>query len=259
MRPRESQEGHFSRRLSTAAQGLHLPSEEELLRGMTFFRDDIREDMREYCERLSRQMSDRCDPSLGSLVAVLEELRGKPTTDGLQTLARCLDGLEGGSGVRVEMCRLRCQYYLASVGNQESASSIVGEAAALALRDVNEGESLQMVSRTLAWGVTAHMLAGLTNIVDLHSPWGALAILQRNVARQFDMAIQRASRGRDPAHADTPVPAASVPEMEIETVGLSIAITRLSSSVGEHATAQVRCVVTEVEKLVRQKVADPPK
>lgn len=57
MSSKDSADRHFSRRLTAAVQGLHLPSEEELLRGMNFFRNDLDEDIREYAERLSRRMA----------------------------------------------------------------------------------------------------------------------------------------------------------------------------------------------------------
>ena len=97
MSSKDSQERHFSRRLTAAVQGLHLPSEEELLRGMNFFRNDLDEDIREYAERLSRRIRKRGDPALASLAAALEELTVEQSQDGVQSLVpvpRCRGGGE---------------------------------------------------------------------------------------------------------------------------------------------------------------------
>lgn len=74
MSSKDSQDRHFSRRLKAAVEGLHLPSEEELLRGMSFFRGDLGEDIREYAERLWRRVRKRGDHALEPLAAALEEL-----------------------------------------------------------------------------------------------------------------------------------------------------------------------------------------
>lgn len=155
---KDSQERHFSRRLTAALQGLHLPSEEELLRGMNFFRNDLDEDIREYAERLSRRIRKRGDLALASLAATLEELAVEQSQDGVQFLVQCLDGVEEVNGVPIEACRLRCQYYLASFGDPDAAASIASEAATVALRDINESDNLRMVGRALGWGVMTRSL-----------------------------------------------------------------------------------------------------
>lgn len=47
----------FERREKAVKRGMRLPTEEDLLRGMAFFRDNLREDMREYGDRLARAAS----------------------------------------------------------------------------------------------------------------------------------------------------------------------------------------------------------
>jgi hypothetical protein len=54
-----SQDRHFQRRQKAAIAGLHLPTDEELLRGMAFFREDMAEDIREYSTRLSGRVKKR--------------------------------------------------------------------------------------------------------------------------------------------------------------------------------------------------------
>lgn len=45
---RGSRDRHFERRLKAAKAGLHLPTEIELLRGMSFLFDDMASDIREF-------------------------------------------------------------------------------------------------------------------------------------------------------------------------------------------------------------------
>ena len=96
MTAKDSQTRHFSRRLTAAVQGLHLPSEEELLRGMNFFRNEIDES-----KPLRRQvMRKGGDPAKGETViphcATFTDrdfrlaVRGRPgNPDGASFSARC--------------------------------------------------------------------------------------------------------------------------------------------------------------------------
>ncbi|MHA6646193.1 hypothetical protein, partial [Mesorhizobium sp. A623] len=65
-------ERHFERRMKAAKIGLHLPSEEELLRGMAFFDDELRSDIREYASRLTRRMKNRGREELAPLINCLD-------------------------------------------------------------------------------------------------------------------------------------------------------------------------------------------
>lgn len=147
------QDRHFSRRLKAAVEGLHLPSEEELLRGMSFFRGDLGEDIREYAERLSRRVRKRGDRALVTLAVTLEELTVEQSNDGVQCLMKVLNGVEEVEGIPVKACRLRCRFYLASFGDPEATAAIAGEAAVIALRDINNRDDLRMAGRALAWAV----------------------------------------------------------------------------------------------------------
>ena len=85
---------HFDRRFKAAKAGLHLPSEEELLRGMNFFRDELSEDIREYADRLSRRIRKRGNLALAALAACLDELTVEQSEDGVQCVVAALDGAE---------------------------------------------------------------------------------------------------------------------------------------------------------------------
>lgn len=66
------QDRHFQRRQKAAISGLHLPTAEELLRGMPFFREDIAEDIREYSSRLSGRVKRRKRTGLELLAMSLD-------------------------------------------------------------------------------------------------------------------------------------------------------------------------------------------
>jgi hypothetical protein len=151
MSSKDPQDRHFSRRLKAAVEGLHLPSEEELLRGMAFFRGDLGEDIREYAERLWRRLRKRGDLAFASLAAALEELTVEQSDDGVRSLMKALDGVEEIKGVPIEACRLRCRFYLASSGDSDAAASIAGEAAIVALRDINNRDDLRMATGRLSF------------------------------------------------------------------------------------------------------------
>jgi hypothetical protein len=159
MSAEDSQDRHFSRRQNAAVEGLHLPSEDELLRGMGFYRGSLGEDIREYAERLARRLRKRGDLAFASLAAALEELTLEQSDDGVQSLVQCLDGMEEVKGVPVEACRLRCRFYLACSGDADAAAAIASEAAVVALRDINNRDDLRMAGRALAWAVMACTLA----------------------------------------------------------------------------------------------------
>ncbi|MBS3652192.1 hypothetical protein KEU06_26710 [Pseudaminobacter sp. 19-2017] len=194
----DSQARHFSRRLSAATQGLHLPSEDELLHGMSFFRDDLGEDIREYAERLSRRIRKRGNPALASLAAALDELTVEQSEDGVQCLEKSLDDVDDVKGVPVEACRLRCRYYLASFGDPGAAASIAGEAATQALRGINGSDELRMVVRALAWAVMARTLAHAAKVDGLYASRRSLSHMRHGYERQFEATIQRAVRPKEP-------------------------------------------------------------
>ncbi|MFU0505615.1 AAA family ATPase [Pseudaminobacter sp. NGMCC 1.201702] len=249
---------HFSRRLTAAVQGLHLPSEEELLRGMNFFRNELNEDIREYASRLSGRIRKRGNPALTSLAGALEELTVEQSEDGVQSLLGALDAVDDIKGVPVDACWLRCQYYLASFGDPDAAASIAGEAATVALRDINGSDDLRMVGRALGWAVTSRTLEHTRKINDLHAPRSLSRILH-GYERDFEAAIQRAVRKREPEQNEVPADDAFVLDPEDETVvavemdGSVVVFT----SVGNNTTSEGKRVVNEFEKFVQRRLPLP--
>ncbi|MCO5083846.1 MAG: AAA family ATPase [Rhizobiaceae bacterium] len=136
-----------------------MPTEEELLRGMPFFRDDFREDMREYGDRLARRLRKRQRHDLQPVVACLEELTVEQSLDGVQAFAASLDRIKDKSGIPVRAAQLRCLMYQAGFGSVDAAAAIAGEMAVLAMKDADTGYKPQMLWRALAWSAFAHDMA----------------------------------------------------------------------------------------------------
>jgi hypothetical protein len=138
---------HFYRRLKAAKAGLHLPSEEELLRGMDFLGDRLEDDIREYSSRLSRRVKRRGRVALLLLANCLDDLATEQSEDGIKCLEAALDAAEAVRGVRAGACRLRCQFYLAVFGDPQATAAIAGETASMAMNDFNEGRSPRVARR----------------------------------------------------------------------------------------------------------------
>lgn len=253
MSSQDSQNRHFSRRLKAAVEGLHLPSEEELLRGMAFFRGDLGEDIREYAERLSRRVRKRGDVAFASLAAALEELTVEQSDDGVRSLVKALDGVEKVKGVPIEACRLRCRFYLASSGDSDAAASIAGEAAIVALRDINNRDDLHMVGRALSWAVMACSLAHAAKIDTLYASRRSLSRMLQGYERDFEAAIKRASKKEEPLVIDDLADIEDETPVGVDKDGSVIVFT----SVGNDATSEGKRVVKEFEAFLRRRLPLP--
>src|SRR5690606_37707020 len=96
-----------------------LPTEEELLRGMPFFRNDLTQDLREYGDRLARRLRKRKRPDLQPIVACLEELTVEQSHDSLRAFEASLDEIHDAPGIPVRAARLRCLLYRAGFGDAD--------------------------------------------------------------------------------------------------------------------------------------------
>jgi hypothetical protein len=258
MTSKDSQDRHFSRRLNAAVQGLHLPSEEELLRGMNFFRSDLGEDIREYTERLSRRIRKRGDPALASLAAALEELSVEQSEDGVQCLVKALDGVDEVEGVPIAACRLRCQFYLATSGDPEAAAAIAGEAATVALRDINQRDDLRMVGRALSWATMGRSLADAAKVGGLYASRRSLSRMLLGYERDFEAAIKRASIRRQP-ESEAPVEddLAAVEGNETTDAVDKDGSVVVFTSIGNDTTSEGKRVVKEFENFVQRRLPLP--
>ena len=142
---------HFQRRLKAAKEGLHLPTEIELLRGMPFLLDDMATDVREFGERLSRRLKHK--PRFE--VAPLDDLAIDQSVEALRCVMEAMESAEGFTTTSSYDARLRIQFYLASCGDCEAAAVIAGETASIAFTDVRDYRDFALVPRAWAWAVAA--------------------------------------------------------------------------------------------------------
>lgn len=149
----------FKRREKAVTAGQRLPTEEELLRGMPFFRDTLTEDRRKFGDRLARRLRRRKHPDGAGIVACLEELSVEQSQDSVRALESELDGIEDSAGVPVESARLRCLLYRAGFGDPDAAA-VAGEMALLELRDLkSSADNGRMLWQSLGWVAFSRDLA----------------------------------------------------------------------------------------------------
>lgn len=245
---------HFQRRMRAASEGLHLPSEEDLLRGMVFFREELREDIREYADRLVRRIRKRPRAGLGSLAANLEELVLDPDEDAVRCVEAALQDAEHVKGFPLEACRLRCTYYRASFGDPEAAAAIAGEAAALALQDISDSALMQIVCRALAWSAMSRRLFYARKVDSSYSPrHTALLRMLREYEAGFMVALRRAGREDGPKQEDEqPDEAAAASDDRDDTASNGSVV--VIPSVGNKTTSEGKRVVQEYEDLVQRRL-----
>jgi hypothetical protein len=259
MASKDSHDRHFGRRLRAAMEGVHLPSEEELLRGMSFFRDDRNDDIREYAERLSRRIRKRGNHTLEPLAAALEELTVEQSEHGVQSLVKTLDGMEDMKGVPADACQLRCRYYLAAFGDPAAAASVAGEAASIAMADINARDDLRMVGRALAWAAMSRTLMQARALDAFYAPRRSLFNMLYGYERDFEAALQRfkISRKQEQNEAAAVDGVATAAEDEAkagpERTGSAIVFT----SVGNDATSEGKRVVKEFEEFLQRPLPLP--
>jgi hypothetical protein len=156
---RSAQDRHFQRRLKAAAEGVHLPTEVELLRGMPFFNEDMESDIREYAERLSRRIRRKPSPQLAALISALDDLAVDQGGDAIGVAEKALAEVEGLRSLWVSAARLRFRYYRAWLGDPEAAATIACEMASIAFGDVRDDRDFRLVARALGWAVLANSAA----------------------------------------------------------------------------------------------------
>ena len=149
----------FKRREKAVRKGARLPTEEELLRGMPFFRDDLRDDMREYGDRLARRLRRRQRLDLQPLVACLEELTVEQSYDSLRAFEATLSEVQDAAGLPIRPARLRCLIYRAGFGDVDAAAAAAGEMALLAMKDAETIHKPRMLRCALAWSAFSRDMA----------------------------------------------------------------------------------------------------
>ncbi len=108
---------HFERRRKAALAGVHLPSVEELLRGMAFFSNDVMEDAAEYASRMSGFIRRKSLTGYEPLLAALDDLAMSPAREQIHRLDKELEALPDQDILPVTEGRRRCGVYLAMFGD----------------------------------------------------------------------------------------------------------------------------------------------
>lgn len=199
---------HFMRRMTAARAGLHLPSEDELLRGMAFFRDVLVEDVREYASRTARILGKRKRPALDSVLECVEELAVDPDAEGIAALQSLVCGVEDQNGFPVAACRLRCRIYLAWLGSEEAMAQVAAEAASRAWNDVRKDGPSYLMWRSLSWGTLAIRTAGwrksrVAVVASQHHTEQELNQTDRQFLRAFRRDVEREVDERLPNEKET--------------------------------------------------------
>lgn len=199
---------HFMRRMTAARVGLHLPSEDELLRGMPFFRDELVEDVREYASRMSRRLKKRQRVSHAPIAECLEELAVDPDAEGIASLQQVIELIENVKGFPVVSCRLRCRIYAAWLGDDEAMALVAAEMANRALGDARKGGPLHLMWRSLAWGSVSIRLQGWKQtgavvIGSRHHTESELYSTEKQFRRAFERAVEHEVDERLPKPEET--------------------------------------------------------
>jgi len=147
---------HFQRRRKAALAGLHLPTEHELLAGMPFLGDEIRQDMQAFAERLMPRLRRKADHA--HFAAVLHHLEHLTVSAGAEEV-KALAAILGEAASALPSCgwswRLRCRIYLAHLGDQRAALDLARDAVGVAIgldRDMDQWDTaVGMIQAALGW------------------------------------------------------------------------------------------------------------
>lgn len=237
-----------------------MPTAEELLRGMAFFREDLAEDIREYSGRLSGRVKKRKRTGLELLAASLDELSVEPSEDGVLAVEAALDLIHDAQGLPVDECRLRCRFYRAFFGNGQATALIAGEIAHLASGDLGPGRGRELLSRALSWAMQSRELdrrqrAGVS--VQRYADWFDPEV--RTYEHHFRNAIT-STMGDEPEPKDSVSAGLAIATWEEEpsehetrpTDGVVVI-----SGVGNDTTADGKRVAKEFEKFKQRPLPLP--
>jgi len=111
---------------TAAREGTHVPSSDELLAGMPFFKDSLREDMLRFARDLNHRVSFETEhPEPLQFLKVLQASLGEPDVGILRSLDTALvNAWEQGWINEVRADRLRCRIYMAHLGDPDAADAI---------------------------------------------------------------------------------------------------------------------------------------
>ncbi|MCA0058511.1 MULTISPECIES: AAA family ATPase [unclassified Mesorhizobium] len=263
MTSRPTFDRHFDRRLKAAKAGLHLPSEEELLRGMNFFGDRLEDDIREYSSRLSRRMKKRGRVELLPLANCLDDLATEQSEDGIKSVEAALDTAEAVKGIPAEACRLRCQFYLAVFGDPQAAAAVASETASMAMCDFHDSRGPQLLWRALAWSQVSRVLYSMRYVDVFDVPQHSLFRMLLNNEAEFKSAILHARLTDEPTNKNAAVEKASrdddikdLLEDEAETEAAPASVVVIPS-IGNESTTEGKRVSLEFQQFVQRELPLP--
>ncbi|WP_414472888.1 AAA family ATPase [Microvirga sp. M2] len=147
---------HFERRKKAAIAGFHLPTEIELLAGMPFLGDDIQRDMQAFAERLMPRLHKKADHAHFAMVFHgLEQLTVSPGMDEVRALADVLSTAETSLPDGARSWRLRCQIYLAHLGDHSAGIEVARQTITAVIgleHEPTEWEyAIPLVTSALGW------------------------------------------------------------------------------------------------------------
>ncbi|MDQ0320838.1 hypothetical protein QO002_002976 [Pararhizobium capsulatum DSM 1112] len=254
------QDRHFQRRQQAAIAGLHLPTAEELLLGMAFFREDLAEDIREYSERLSGLLKKRKRTRLALLATGLDELALHPSSDAVLAVEAALDLIDDAHGLPFDECRLRCRFYRAFFGDGQATALIAGEIAHLASEKLTAAESLHLLWRSLSWAAQSRALharqrAGVS--IQRSAEWFEMEV--RTYEDHFKNAITSTmfdgSEPKDSSDAGFSIPTWEEEPLEHRTRPTNGVV--VINGVGNDTTAEGKRVAKEFEKFKQRALPLP--
>lgn len=149
---------HFERRRKAALARVHLPSVEELLRGMAFFSNDVLDDAAEYASRLSGFIRRKSLMGYEPLLAALDDLAMSPAREQIHRLDGEFEALSDDALLPITEGRRRCGVYLAMFGDIGAAVSMARDIAPLALDDLGAGNRSDLMWQALGWLLHARRL-----------------------------------------------------------------------------------------------------
>lgn len=195
-----SRTGDFERRREAVLEGLRLPSEEDLLRGMPFFSGSLEADIREFATRLAGRTRKRKLADLAPVVQCLDELTVDPDANGIVLLESLLDKLPGESLFQSDTCRMRCCIYLAHLGLPVAGLRLAGEMARLARKDFLKGTTADTMSSALSWAAAACWQEAFVRRGPNESDpsGGGLDYKAKRIGGSFKSAIREAGRLPEP-------------------------------------------------------------
>lgn len=214
--PADLQQLHFERRSRQVIAGARLPTEADLLRGMPFYRDDVRADIREFTERAAEHIRLGDVAGLDSLLGILDSLALAPGAEALALLDAEFRDYSGAVVLPTDAWRMRCRIYRAACGDADAAALVAAETAALGLEDIRQGHGRDLVWRSLGWAVHSRRME------DWHGTGVRISFAKNHYRQDVAAYAKEFSQAFDPTaevqEASAPGGRAA-PELDETTVG----------------------------------------